>query len=198
MEDFSPALRKLSPDELSAYEKYLKDGKYPLGNAKATEFLALYLQGYSTSEIQRLYNLDLGAIVRAKIDFNWDKKKERYEEELFGGIKDKISKVQMESVSFYADGLAVYHKLMGDKFRNFLQTGDPAVLGEWKDFSFRNYKEMSEMLLKMTGQGPGNKEGLKIEVISRPPEVIDISATDTTPALSPENMLAELVKAMDK
>jgi hypothetical protein len=94
----------------------------------------------------------LGIIVKARIDFDWDGKKEEYINNLFSTIKEKTTQTQLEAIEFSATSMAVFHKLWNTRFKKFLQTGDESELGDLKNMSFKVYKEISEGLLKLTGQ----------------------------------------------
>lgn len=188
-------LKLLNDEEIRAYRKYLDSGLAPLAASKAGEFFSLFLQGYSTFDIVKANpSFSLGLIVRARVDFNWDKHRDKYLEDLFGGIKEKISKVQMEAVSFTTDAMSVYHKLIGNRFKKFIQTGDEETLGDWKEFSFKNYKDFSEILLKLTGQN--GKEGIKIEVNAKPEprNSVDVEVIARPTVSDAADLLEKLIK----
>lgn len=113
----------------------------------------LYIAGYDCEEISRLNPaFGLGIIVRARVDFDWDLKRQEYLDDLFFKIKEKAQQNQLEAIDFAANGMAVYRKMWNDKFKKFLQTGKEEDLGDFKNISFKTYKEFVELALKLTGQ----------------------------------------------
>jgi hypothetical protein len=54
-------------------------------------------------------------------------------------------KATLESIQFLSDGMAAFHKLVGAKFRRYLQTGNQEDLGEFSVMSFKTYKDMVAM-----------------------------------------------------
>lgn len=143
----------LNEVEKKAYEKYLSDGKPSLSPKTAAEFYELFVNGSTTEEIASLNPaFGLGIIVKARIDYSWDLKKEEYQVRLFETIKEKLQKTQLEAVDFSANSMAVFHKYWNSKFKRYLQTGNESELGEFKVNSFKLYKDIAENLLKLSGQ----------------------------------------------
>ncbi len=153
-----PIEQLLNIREQEAHEKYLRGGGAPLAPSTAGKFFELFLQGHSCEEIAKLNpGFGLGIVVKARLDHHWDDLRNEHMLELMKGIRSRVQQSHLEAVVFAADAMAVYHKLMGDKFKKFLQTGDPAELGEFKNASFRTYKDFVDMLLKLTGQDGAKK-----------------------------------------
>ena len=145
--------KNLSPVEKSAYLKYVKDDKPSLSAKTSAEFFELFLTGSSCEEISKLNPaFGLGIIVKARIEHNWDGQKEDYTNALFSNIKEKIERNQLEAIEFSHLSMAVFHKLWTTKFKKFIQTGDESELGEQKGMSFKVYRDISENILKLTGQ----------------------------------------------
>lgn len=149
------ALARLSLSERNAYERYLATDQPRLAPQVEAQFFALYLNGKTCAEIQRL-NTDFrfGSIVRARVDALWDDKREEHIASLLLTVRERVQQVQLESVEYLADMLAATHKLNGDKLKKFLQTGEESVLGEMR-ITLRDLKEYAkvvETLMKVTGQ----------------------------------------------
>lgn len=143
----------LHPRELEAYKKYLDDRKPPLSPSTVANLFSLYLQGQSCEEIAALNpGFGIGAIVRARVDHEWDKLRDEHITHLMENARLTAHAAQLDAIRFIAEGLAAYRKLAGDKFKRFLQTGDEKDLGGFKDMSFKMYKELLELLFKLTGQ----------------------------------------------
>lgn len=152
------AERVLTPTELEAYQKYLEAGKPPLAASTAGKFFKLYLQGHTCQEIAELNPaLGLGIVVRARVDHDWDKQREEHIQGILTNIRQVVQKTQLDAIRFVSEGLAVFQKLAGDKFQKYLQSGDIKDLGDFKDMSFKSYKELLELMLKLTGQNENKK-----------------------------------------
>jgi hypothetical protein len=123
--------------------------------------MRLFLQGYSTTEIAKLHpsfgTIAHPLVVRARVDYDWDAQREQYITDLMSGARRSVEKSTLESLQLASDGMAVYHRLVGGKFRKFLETENPEDLGEWKDFSFGKYRQMIELLQTLMLQAQGAK-----------------------------------------
>ncbi len=151
-------VKSLSPNEKNAYDKYIADAKPPLSALTAANLFELYVNGCDCEEIARLNpTFGLGIIVRAKVDFDWDIRKEKYLDGLFGGIKEKTSKVHLEAIDFAANTMTVYHKIWNDKFKKYIQTGKEEALEGWNATS-KSYEKAVETLMKLTGQDSTKKQ----------------------------------------
>lgn len=178
MSNLEKAERLLSEAELDAYRKYVESGKPALSPTTAAQFYALFLQGYSTSEILKHHPaLGLGIIVRARIDYDWDFQRDEYVRQLMTGVQATVQKSTLEAIQFASDGMAVFHRLAGKRFKEFLQTGDEKVLGDWKDLSFRTYKDFVEMLMRLTGQDDKKVSGTVRHVVETP-QGVDVIPQD--------------------
>lgn len=153
------AARVLTPQELEAYRKYVEANKPPLAGSTSTQFFQVFLQGHTCEEIARLNpSFGLGIIVRARVDFDWDRQRDEHIQHLLDNIRSVVQTTQLEAVQFVAEGLAVYRKMAGSKFQKYLQSGKEEDLGDFKDMSFKTYKELLELLLKLTGQETTTKK----------------------------------------
>lgn len=149
----------------------------------------LYLQGSNCEEIAKLNPaFGLGIIVKARIEHDWDGQKEQYITTLFANIKEKIQKNQLEAIEFSALSMAVFHKLWSTKFKKFLQTGNESELGDLKGMSFKVYKDISENIMKLTGQDK------KQQVISG--EVVHKIEVPTSKAITPKEA-SHILKVID-
>jgi hypothetical protein len=142
----------LNPKEKEALAKLASD-KF-LSTQTAIQLFGLFLQGYSTDEIQRLNpnygSIGLGLIVKARIEHDWDAMRAEYIADLMLTVRQTVEKSVLESIQFAADGLAVYRKLVGDRFKRYLQTGNPEDLGEFKEMSFKTYKDLIAIMQQLT------------------------------------------------
>jgi hypothetical protein len=158
----------LTPKEREAYQKYVEANKPPLAVSTAANFFTLFLQGHTCEEIAKLNPaFGLGIIVRARIDNDWDAARDAHLEHLMTDIRQVAQQKQLGSIRFVADALAAFEKLAGEKFQRYLQSGDVSQLGEWKDMNFKQYKELVELILKLTGQEGSTTKKVTGDVLHR-------------------------------
>lgn len=135
--------------------------------------------GHSCEEIANLNPaFGLGIIVRARVDSNWDTQRDEHLEHLMANIRQVAQAKQLGSIRFVSDALAAFEKLAGEKFQRYLQTGDAAQLGEFKTMSFKQYKELIELILKLTGQESSTTKKVTGDVLHR--HVVEESAQPIT------------------
>jgi hypothetical protein len=154
----------LNPRERAAYDLYIQKGMPDISPVTQAQFLSLFLRGKTCEEIHQINSsFPLGAIVKCRVDGDWDKRLEDYRNMLFDTVRDRVIQIEMESTVFLTDLLAAAHKQHGDKVKKYLQTGDKSELGELQITSIKNYKETLELLLKSTGQDSEKTVRHKIE-----------------------------------
>lgn len=144
---------KLTNKERAAYEEYIKRGNTSISPNTQAQFLALFLRGKTCEEIQSINSgFPLGAIVKCRMEGDWDRRLDEYREQLFSGVRERLSQIELESVNFLTDMLAAAHKQQGDRIKKYLQTGNEDDLGEMRISSIGAYSKVLEMLIKTTGQ----------------------------------------------
>ena len=183
----------LSAEEKSALALYneSKDASIALSPHTSAQFLELFLQGYSTKDIQKMnQGFKLGLIVKARVEHDWDKYKAEYIETLMSHTKNTVQKAQLEAVRFAADGMAVYHKVLGEAFKKYLQTGNKDDLGEHSSqINIRNYREYVSLLMQLTGQDNSKKVSGEItHKVQNGPTPVDAQVIDG----------AELLRRLDQ
>jgi len=156
------------------------------------QLFVLYCQGYDAAAIAAQnpnYGAKaLGMIARARLEYDWDEEKRRYLQGLMAKVRETVEKSTMEGVQFASDGMAVFHRLAGTKFRKYLQTGNPEDLGEFADMTFRQYRDFVGLLQTLTGQGQ-EKHKLEGEIVHKVEEKDYVNAE---PAPSLEDVLKML------
>lgn len=167
-------VQKLSPNERVAYENWVNQGGASLASKTAAQFFELYLQGYSAEDIAKSNPpFDLGLIVKAKVDFDWENKRNEHIQSLSNSVHQAVQKVSLETVQFAADAISVYHKLAGERFKKYLRTGDEQDLGPFANMSTRTYKDFLEILLKMTGAGAKKEVSVTHTVVQSNEKTVD-------------------------
>ena len=172
-----------------------------LSPASAAQFFSLFLQGYSCEEIakqnQNLGSMGLGLIVRARMEYGWDAERDKHARDLMSAAKLGLQKATMEAIQFASDGMSVFHKLVGDRFRKYLQTGDATHLGDLKDMSFRTYQGFVEMLRELS-RPPETKKGAVIAaavVQQSPSKTVTVTSVPDDAPLS-SDAAATLLEAL--
>lgn len=147
------AIELLNPEEKKAYRLYLAKGDPPLSPKVQAELFSLFLNGSTCEEIVKLNpNFNLGMVVRARVDGQWDLRADEYRDHLFAVVKDRVMQAQMESVLMTADLLTAANIVEREKIKKFIQTRDPRELGSLKIDSIKQYRDVVDLLLKLTGQ----------------------------------------------
>lgn len=193
--------RLLNERESDALRKLGDAADRRLSPATAAQFFSLFLQGYGTEEISRqnpgLGVIGLGLIVRARIEFDWDGEREKHARDLMSATRLALEKATLDGIQFASDGMAVFHRLVGDRFRKYLQTGDPEHLGDLKDMSLRTYRAFVELLKELSAPPDASKDRKSVAVA-----VVQTGSSPTAPAqfagaVTPETAAA-LLEALNQ
>jgi hypothetical protein len=93
-----------------------------------------------------------------------------------------VTLTQLESIRFSTDAIAVFHKLMGDKFKKYLRSGNEEELGDFAKMNIKDYKGFINLFMQLTGQDPDKKPQLaeithKHEMVETKKEAIDVTPT---------------------
>lgn len=150
----------LSPRELREYQIYMRLGQPPMAASTQAKFFQLFLNGQSCEEIVRLNpgGFSLGAIVRARIENNWDALLQEHRQELMYKIKERVQQTTLETLDRLCLELAASNKLNGDKVKRFLQTGDATELEGTQVGTTKHMKELVQALANLLeSSGPPKK-----------------------------------------
>lgn len=164
-EQLQRAKALLNPKELEALNRVIANPANRLSPATAARFFNLFLQGYSCEKIAEqnrgMGSLALGLVVRARIEFDWDLQRDEHSRELMAQVRLGAMQAVQESVRFSADGMAVFHRLVGDRFRQFLQSGDKEDLSELGNMPMSLYFRFADAIRK------------SIELKNAPPQLVE-------------------------
>jgi hypothetical protein len=174
----------LVPEEIRALQDFgARRGRGGSGSAELAPSLQAkmfesYLQGSTLREIQALYpHFTLGQVVYAAVSGQWHQRRLEYLDHLLNGVRDRVQQVVAEGAVFLADVLSAAHRTHGPGAKR-------GEAGSFEVGSMRQYKEVAEMLLRMTGQD-------KVQRV-----VGEIRHTHGTVPVAPRGAsLAELAKA---
>jgi hypothetical protein len=131
---------------------------YPLAPGVVAGLFELYLNGRSLSEIRAQFptQYGLGQIVHAAVEGKWNEQRQTYLAGLMDRAKGRALQVAAESVNFIADSMAAAHKLHGEALRKYMVSGNPKDLGAFGIGSLKQYRDLVDILMKVTGQD-GNR-----------------------------------------
>ncbi len=183
----------LSDKELKALAYYRASDEYPIGVDLQAQMFELFLNGKSCDQIQKVNpNFGLGQIVSARVEGEWDEKREEYRNFLLVNTQQRVMQSQLEATVLLADILAATNKIYSQRLTKFLQTGDEKHLGDLKINSVRGLKEVVDLLLNLTGQGAVKKVSGHIEHHHTTEVKEDVKAIPTHEASEILKMLSEI------
>lgn len=174
------SIAKLSKREEAAYQFVIKYNTPRIAPSRSTEMYQLFLNGKTCEEIARLNpGFNLGQVVRARVEDDWDERRDRHLADLLENARSVVQQRQMESIMFLTDYMSAMHKVFGDKMKKYIASGDITEL-EGIPFNFKQYKEILELMLKLTGQ---DKKEVKGEILHKhtAEQPVPTAATGLTP-----------------
>ena len=146
------ALDRLSVDERSIYDRFVHIGGRELSADAAARLYGLYLQGVSCEDISRLNPaVDLATVLAARVRYNWDERKDVYVGDLMAYAGDAVRQTAAETVQLLGLMVAAASKKHGDALKRYLATGDESVLGEFDIKTIRQFRDVVEMMVRITG-----------------------------------------------
>jgi len=152
----------LNDRELEAYDRFCASKEAAVSPVTAAKMFSLFVNGSDCEEIAKhSHPFNLGQVVHARVLGNWDVLKEEHLEKLLLEVRGRVQQVQLESVMLVADAIAATNKFNGDAIKKFLLSGNPNDLDGTmvSTLSAKNYKELIELLLKLTGQDVQKTKG---------------------------------------
>ncbi len=164
-EELSPrerALKLLTPAETTALAV---ESRAEASKELADDMYELFMRGLSCDEIRRRNpGLSLGQVVRARIQYGWDERLREYDDRLLANARAGAQRIGLESVEFISKLIAANHKLTLQHVERFLQSGNPDDLGAAAVMTVKQYRELLDTLVKLTGQ---DTQRVKGEVLHR-------------------------------
>jgi hypothetical protein len=180
---------RLTERELREYRIFMRLNQPPMAPSTQEKFFQLFLSGINCEEIVRINpgGFSLGAIVRARIENNWDEKRLEHQRNLVATMRGNVQQTILETVEQLTLEMKVYNKLKRDKLLRYLQTGDEKELEGLSIGSTKTLKDVAEALLKLTGQDGEKKTmiGGTVEhrhVVQQGAENAAVSALPVLPA----------------
>jgi len=157
----------LTTRERAAYKLSLDRREPFLSATLAEQLYRLYESGKTCEEIFVLNPaLSLGIVVRARMDFGWDDKRQAYLEGMLLKARVQAQQLSLESLGFLGDLLTAFHHHDREKLQRFIQTKNPEDLAGAMMVSGPNlkvYRDILEMLMKLTGQDNNSTQKIVVE-----------------------------------
>lgn len=180
----------LTERELAAYRGFVRLNQPPMASSAQTKFFQVFLAGHNCEEIHRLNpnGFSLGAIVRARVENDWDERRREHQETLMSRVRERVQQITLETVERVANEMAASNKLINDRVLRYLQSGDEAELAGSGVGSMKHLKEMVELLQKLTGQDSKKQVGGTVEhrhVVAAAPASPVVEALPIIPAGKP-------------
>lgn len=150
----------LTERELREYRIYMRLNQPPMAPSTQDKFFNLFVHGINCEEIVKVNpnGFSLGAIVRARVENNWDEKRLEHQRNLLAKSRENVQQTLLETVEQLTLEMKVYNKLKREKLLRYLQTGDEGELAGVGIGSTKHLKEVAEALLKLTGQDTKKQE----------------------------------------
>lgn len=124
----------------------------------AVQMFQLYLNGSTLRQIWEVNKgLQFGQVVAAAVGGEWHRLREEHLLYLERTTDLRARQAVSEGVAFVGDLMAAANKLHGESTRRYLQSGNPEDLGPFGVGSIRQYKELVELMLKLSGLDKANK-----------------------------------------
>lgn len=150
-------------DALAHHQELKKTKKRelaPLSPSLEADLYEVFLLGCSCEDIAKNNpGISHGQVLEARLDHDWDARRSRYIDDLLDNAKPRMQQTQLEAIEFLRTQLGVVHRAMAAKAKKYVQTGKPGDLPKFTDdISWGRYKQMLEMLMKLTGQPDERKQ----------------------------------------
>lgn len=152
----------LTPGEAYAYEYFCSRLRragadtYPIAQSVADQLAVQFLNGRSLEEIRKSSpNFSMGQIVHAAVSNRWDLLRATYAETMLHRAKYRSMVAVSEAVDLAADMIAALRSKYGASIMVAMKEGKAA------DLPIRELREVSDILMKLTGQE--QRKSVKIE-----------------------------------
>jgi hypothetical protein len=174
METWSKILTK---EEVDTLVKFQESNNSSIPIIESLKLYEEFINGASCENIAKANpEFALGAIIEARIQHKWDERRDEYLANLYRFANERAMQVQMEAVSYVSDILTATHKLMGSKYKKYIQTGNPIHLEGLDISNPKEYKNTIELLMKLTGQDNKKQiiQKVTIEERSKSKKIVEV------------------------
>ena len=178
-------LDKLTNKERSALKKYRKDNGDPISPSTAMKFFTLFLEGYTLDQIHsRHKHWPFGALVDARIRYDWDHKKSEYITQVHSQITERMAKLKVDSLNFLFDLAAVAHVEFKEDMIKYLQDPSKNKRPHNAINSLREYKLIYEILNQMDELGkPKEGEKPSVNIFAQSGSTVEVVNKDRKAAI---------------
>lgn len=149
----------LTEEESRQLIKYNENGRPGVAKLKVDALQALYNVGYTCSEINEQFpEYPLGAILLARVQQNWDDKRNEYRKSLEKEIVGSIKNARVESVKMVADLIAATNIHWKAELMRFLANPSKEKAPEFLPKNMHQYGNLASLLKDLTEVNDKTKE----------------------------------------
>ncbi len=140
--------------EIEAYLAYKAANKPHIAAATALNFYHLFLEGFEPEKLaEKFPQWGLGAIVDARIRYQWDRRKVEYVNDLHRRVTSRAVKFQYESMDFMQNLAAVTHIKFNKEMMEYIQNPTKENIPNTMIHSIREYKDLIAAMDQLTKLG---------------------------------------------
>lgn len=141
-----------------------REGCRIIAAAPASRLFKLFLEGYTCQEIAKTSKTwTEDEVLYARKYYNWDLQRFEYSNALNDRVKDKLIKSKLESIEFLTNILNMSHLEHKEKMLKYMATGNEEDKPETWIKGPGAYKQIVEILQKVTGEDKVQTQKHKIE-----------------------------------
>lgn len=171
----------------------LDPSQRPLSTELALRMQVMYMNGYVCEQIaDEFKGINLGAIIQARITFQWDKARQEYNDKIRNSLIERHSRAGLETAQTVLDLLYCANDDLNKRAKDYMtgRSSTPPVKTE----TVAQYKALVELALRtLENRSPlpnsENKPNASNEVEIDDPDKIVIDSNSTIP-----NQLSQLVR----
>lgn len=183
---------RLSQDELEAYRYYCASDLPPLPPTVQDRFFVMFLNGTPLKKIAKLNaSYTLGQVVSASIEGKWQAKIQEHTNQLIAISRDRLLQVQLESIQMLGNLITAANLETTKKYFEYLQSGDPNVLGDLKIDSLYQLEKAVNIIKTLTSTDKGAQGNVLNVNIEGNAQVTSSKGVSDTDAAAILRMLVE-------
>jgi hypothetical protein len=141
----------LTEDEAKQLAKYNESGRQGVSRLNVDALRTLYNVGYSCQEIHNNFpEYPLGAILLARVQQNWDEKREEHRKQLEMEILKTVKNARMESVKLVADLINATQVSWKQQLMTYLANPEKEKIPEFLPKTLHQFTALANSLKDLT------------------------------------------------
>lgn len=187
----------LTVEEAEKVKNWIARGRPGLSRIKADFLSTIYNLGYSCLQIhQKFPEYELEAILWARVNFEWDKRRAEYQRDLKQTTLELATEAHAEGVQFLAMALKATHQKWRDEIVQWMAAPDREKAPEFLPKSMHQYMaiqaQLKELITPPASKG-GQDAGPQVFINAPGAQVSSVNPKDVAQA-----MIAEMKKKKDE